>query len=347
MKILVKQRCFLWSLLFCGVALSIASSAKEPQPSIGEAMSDIGFYQSLQVSHPPLVDVQSDYQKIQLFSSQHYGKILVLDGVIQLTERDANAYNEMMAHLPLFQHPNPRRVLIIGGGDGYILNEVLKHPSVRSIDHVDLDAQVIRVCQEHLGQDAWNDNRVTLHIQDGAEFVKRAPSNYYDVIIQDSSDPWTWNDKGERIELPSLALYESSHLQELHRILTPQGVLGLQAESLQIPSDLEDIVEWRQDTLKVGFSRVRYASIMISSYPTGQIGCFICEKKPSNLEFLRIPERHAAIQMRGLETTYYHPRLQNSSFDLPLWAEKAIYGPSGLAPPGSMINRAASSSTKQ
>lgn len=316
----------------CSAPLNRAASSKEPRPSIGEVLSDIGFYQSIRVAEQPLVDVQSEYQKIQLFSSDHYGKVLVLDNVIQLTERDANAYNEMMAHLPLFQHPSPRRVLIIGGGDGYILSEVLKHPSVRSVDHVDLDAQVVRVCQEHLGQVGWDDPRVKLHIQDGAEFVKHAASNYYDVIIQDSSDPWTWDDEGERVELPSLALYESSHLQELQRILAPNGVLGLQAEALQVPSDVDDIVGWRNEALRVGFSRVRYASIMISSYPTGQIGCLVCEKKPPiRQDDLRVSKRyHDMISHPNRETTFYHPRLQTSAFDLPLWAEKRIYGFSGF-----------------
>jgi spermidine synthase len=314
----------------CSAPLNRAASSKEPRPSIGEVMSDIGFYQSIHVAEKPLVDVQSEYQKIQIYFSEHYGKILVLDNVIQLTERDANAYNEMMAHLPLFQHLSPKRVLIIGGGDGYILREVLKHPSVQMVDHVDLDSHVIRVCQEHLDQDAWDDGRVKLHIQDGADYVKRAPSNYYDVIIQDSSDPWTWDDEGVRVELPSRALYEASHLQELHRVLSPNGVLCLQAESLQVPSDVEDIVGWRRDAHRAGFSRVRYASIMVSSYPTGQIGCFVCEKEPSRLEDLHISERYQdMVSNRDSETSFYHPRLQSSAFDLPLWAEKKIYGAMG------------------
>jgi spermidine synthase len=297
-------------------------------------MTDIGFYQSIQVtSDKPLFEAQSSFQKIQIFESHHYGKILVLDGVVQLTEKDANAYNEMMAHLPLFQHVNPKRVLVIGGGDGFILKEVLKHSSVVSVDHVDLDEKVIRVCQEHFfvadnpqKQDPWKDPRVKLHIADGADFVKRASSSYYDVIIQDSSDPWTWDEEGHRIELPSMSLYEVSHLQNLYRILKPNGVLGLQAESIQIPSDLHDIVEWRRDTLEVGFASVRYASIMINSYPTGQIGCFICEKKPLSDNLGEVVERYQAMLQRGYETSFYHPRLQVSAFDLPLWAEKAIYG---------------------
>ena len=75
--------------------------------------------------------------------------MLVLDGVLQLTEKDANAYNEMLAHIPLFQHPNPKQVLVVGGGDGYVLGEVLKHGSMELVDHVDLDSDVIETCQEH------------------------------------------------------------------------------------------------------------------------------------------------------------------------------------------------------
>merc|ERR1712038_171467 len=121
----------------------------------------------------------------------YYGKVLILDGVVQLTEKDGDSYNEMMVHPAMFSHPLPKRVLIIGGGDGYVLSEVLKHPEVEHVDHVDLDSVVIDVCREHFQWgSAWDDPRVHLHFADGAQFVEEAEEGFYQVIIQDSSDPF-------------------------------------------------------------------------------------------------------------------------------------------------------------
>eukprot|EP00523_Entomoneis_sp_CCMP467_P009226 CAMPEP_0168736726 /NCGR_PEP_ID=MMETSP0724-20121128/10010_1 /TAXON_ID=265536 /ORGANISM="Amphiprora sp., Strain CCMP467" /LENGTH=500 /DNA_ID=CAMNT_0008783935 /DNA_START=24 /DNA_END=1526 /DNA_ORIENTATION=+ len=333
---------------------AFASTATNgPAMMIGEGIDETGFYQSIRlqapthnnnnkndsndVSHnknsPILYQTRSHYQDIQVLQSQAYGKILVLDGVVQLTERDADSYNEMMAHVPMFEHPHPQRVLIIGGGDGYVLHEVLKHDTVTHVDHVDLDGSVIETCQQHFawGAQAWADPRVSLHIADGAAFVRNAPPGTFDVIIQDSSDPWTWGPDGSPVELPSAVLYEPDHFAALFRALKPGGLLNLQAETLNIPSDLEGIRTWREQAQGVGFARARYGSLMISSYPTGQIGFLLCETAaPSEPEQgapseRRIVERYQQMVQQGKATSYYHPPLQTSSFILPLWAEQYIY----------------------
>jgi spermidine synthase len=198
--------------------------------SINEYDAETGFTQSIVVSaQSPIYQKQSAYQSIEVHESHHFGKILVLDGVTQLTERDGDSYNEMMAHMPLFQHPNPKRVLVLGGGDGYIVSEVLKHPSVVHVDHVDLDREVIATCQKFFSWGAvWEDPRVTLHIQDGAAFVEHAPPGAYDVVIQDSSDPWTRNEKGELVPLPSGSLYVPEHYSNIYRALAEDGILNFQ-----------------------------------------------------------------------------------------------------------------------
>jgi spermidine synthase len=235
---------------------------------IGEFFDEeTGLYQAIRIhGSKPLVREQSKYQLIEVHYNPHFGKILVLDGVLQLTERDASAYNEMMAHLPLMQHPHPQRVLVIGGGDGYVIQEVLKHESVLHVDHVDLDADVINVCKTHFDWGfVWDDPRVHLHVRDGAAFLDEVANETYDVIIQDSSDPWAYDINGARVDLPSSVLYSEKHFANLHRVLKPNGVLNIQAETLQIPSDLEGIVQWRDLALGVGFKGARYASIMIST----------------------------------------------------------------------------------
>lgn len=111
-----------------------------------------------------------------------------------------------------------------------IIDQVLKHPSVEVVDHVDLDEDVIKTCQVYFPQwgDCWKDPRVHLHIKDGAEFVRNSPDNYYDVIIQDSSDPWVVEDDGTTTALPSGALYEEGHICQLYRVLAHDGILNIQ-----------------------------------------------------------------------------------------------------------------------
>lgn len=298
----------------------------EPPSVIGELIEETGFYQSIRLAkeNPVLYKKQSQYQAVEVLQSQSYGKILVLDGVVQLTERDADSYNEMMTHVPMFQHVEPKHVLIIGGGDGYVLSEVLKHNSVVHVDHVDLDGDVISVCKTYFNWgSAWDDDRVTLHVADGAAFVRDQPSNSYDIIIQDSSDPWAHDSNGQRVELPSAVLYSPEHFRNIHRILKPDGILNLQAETIQIPSDLTGIREWHQLALSIGFDTARYGSLVISSYPTGQIGFLLCEKNHAGAASVKSIEKR--YKYGSMKTSYYHPPLQSSAFVLPLWAQKHIY----------------------
>ena len=297
-----------------------------PKYRVGEHEMNIGFYQAIELTEQSLLlEKQSNFQNIQVHQSKFYGKILLLDDVLQLTERDADSYNEMLAHIPMFQHANPKRVLVIGGGDGYALTEVLKHDSVEHVDHIDLDGDVLKVCEEYFPQwgTGWKDARVKLHISDGAVFVMDAPDDSYDVIIQDSSDPFVVEEDGSIKPLPSGALYESKHFRDLHRILKKDGVLMIQAESYNIPSSLDGISTWRQRMIDCGFVSSRYGSIMTSSYPTGQIGFLLAEKDPeSSSSYSDIVQRYEQI---GNATSYYHPPIQRSSFDLPLWVHNSIY----------------------
>jgi spermidine synthase len=327
--ILVTSLLSLCSVGYAHAAEGAPSTSVSALPEVGELITETGFYQSIRVvDKTPIFRKQSKFQLIEVLLSPYYGKVLVLDGVVQLAERDADAYNEMMAHMAMFQHREPKRVLVIGGGDGYVLSEVLKHSSVEHVDHVDLDGDVVDTCREHFSWGAaWEDPRVKLHIADGTSFVQNAPDGYYDVIIQDSSDPWTWNDDGEKVTLPSSVLYSPEHFGNLYRVLSTSGILTIQAESLQIPSDIAGTAEWRQCILEVGFRAARYGTLMISSYPTGQIGFLLSEKDPASAcSFRDIQERFRRLRGAGKVTTYYHPRLQESSFGLPLWAEEKIYG---------------------
>eukprot|EP00536_Pseudo-nitzschia_multiseries_P002045 jgi/Psemu1/294674/fgenesh1_pm.27_\ len=275
---------------------------------------------------------RSKYQAIEVHQSKYFGKMLVLDGVIQLTERDADSYNEMMAHVPMFQHANPKRVLVVGGGDGYVLKEVLKHPSVEHVDHVDLDEDVVRTCEKFFPQwgDAWNDPRAHLHICDGAKFIRDKPDNYYDVIIQDSSDPWIAGEDGVMIPLPSGVLYEEEHICEMFRVLKPNGILNIQVSGRGVlqRSHVSGGDRHVEETMEAcGFKRSRYGNIHTVSYPTGQIGLLLGEKNPSaSSKMASVLKRFKKIVDNGSKTSYYHPPLQRGCFEVPLWAHESIYG---------------------
>jgi len=300
-------------------------NTKKNKIVVTEHNSEIGFTQSITLSECNLYEHQSQYQKIRVHKSKHYGKILVLDDVVQLTEKDADSYNEMLTHVPMMEHKCPKNVLIIGGGDGYVLREVLKHPCVEHVDHVELDPDVITACKLHFPSTnaAWEDKRVTVHVRDGMEFVKSAASNKYDVIIQDSSDPFAVDeeDAEQHFDLPSSVLYTLDHFREMHRILKEDGILNFQSETIHIPSDIKGVKSWREQALQVGFQSADYGSIFITTYITGQIGCLLCRKMKDDRPLEEIKKR-----WNEMETSYYHPGLQRSCFQLPLWAHKAIYG---------------------
>jgi len=202
-----------------------------------------------------------------------------------------------------------------------------------------LDLDVIRTCQIHFPKwgDAWNDDRVQLRIEDGAAFVRNASDRSYDVIIQDSSDPWTVEDDGITIKpLPSSVLYERDHIKELNRILKSDGIVNIQAESFNVPTSLDGIVEWKRIMEDSGFARTRYGNIQTTSYPTGQIGFLLGEKQQypscssssssSNNRMSSISKRYRKMVVDNKRSTsYYHPRLQRSCFDLPWWVYRKIY----------------------
>lgn len=138
-----------------------------------------------------LFEGRSDFQDVLVFRSSTYGTVLVLDGVIQVTERDEHAYQEMIAHIPLHCHPDPKNVLIVGGGDGGVLREVCRHSGVQRVTMCEIDKVVVDVAKKYLGNStatAFDDPRVTLVHADAAEYVKDQ-AGMYDVVIVDSSDP--------------------------------------------------------------------------------------------------------------------------------------------------------------
>lgn len=169
-----------------------------------------------------IYEEQSSFQHIMLLDSYDFSRMLVLDGVVQTTEVDGYIYNEMMAHVPVNFHPNPKKVLIIGGGDCGVAREVAKYRQIEQIDMVEIDEKVTQICKKELQEVSGNlsDSRVNFIFDDGIAFVKDRKS-YYDIIIVDSSDPIG----------PAACLFELEFYKNVAASLNEDGIMVCQSES--------------------------------------------------------------------------------------------------------------------
>ena len=201
----------------------------------------------------------SGFQEVLVFRSRQYGTILVLDGVIQLTERDEFAYHEMMAHLPLCSHSHPRRVLIVGGGDGGILREVCRHDCVEEIVMVEIDEMVIQVCQTYFAATTavtFQDPRLTIVHADAASYLENHQPNYFDIILGDTSDPVG----------PAATLFQPAFYESMHAALRDGGIICMQAECFWIHLSLiSDMIACCADM----FDTAEYATTLVPTYPCG------------------------------------------------------------------------------
>lgn len=247
---------------------------------------------------------KSPYQKIEVFDVYRFGRILVLDGIIQLGQFDEFIYHEMISHLPLFYHPNPQKVLIIGGGDGGTLREVLKHP-LRGAYLVDIDRKVIEISQKYLSfvsNRAFRDKRSKIFFEDGIKFVKKY-KNYFDVIIIDSTDPGG----------PSLPLFGASFYRNVCRALKENGIMIAQSGSfLEQFSQIKKIVQ----RLKNSFAFIKMHRAAIPTYGWAEFSLILASKK-INLDKANFKKIKARYKKSNLKTKYYSPEIHFASGVLP------------------------------
>lgn len=253
---------------------------------------------------------KSKYQDILVFESSDYGNVLVLDGVIQCTERDEFAYQEMIAHLALNSHPNPKKVLCIGGGDGGVLREIVKHECVEEAVLCDIDEGVINASKKFLPSMSvgFQHPKAKVHVGDGFEFLKNY-KNTFDVIITDSSDP----------EGPAEVLFQQPYFELLNDALTEKGVITTQGECMWLHLDI--IKECTKACRKV-FPKVEYAYTTIPTYPSGSIGFMVCSKDPN--ANLRKPLRKWSPAEETTLNRYYNAQMHEAAFVLPNWVEQAL-----------------------
>lgn len=260
---------------------------------------------------------KSEYQNVMVFQSSTYGKVLVLDGVIQVTERDECAYQEMIVHLPLCSIPNPKKVLVIGGGDGGVLREVSRHSSVEHIDICEIDAMVVDVSKQFFPELAvgYEDPRVSLHVGDGVAFLKSVAEGTYDAVIVDSSDPIG----------PAQELFEKPFFESVAKALRPGGVVCTQAESIWLHMHIiEDIVSVCRRIFK---GSVNYAWTTVPTYPSGVIGFMLCSTEGPPVDFRHpvnpIDEKDEQSKAKG-PLKFYNAEIHSAAFCLPSFAKRVI-----------------------
>lgn len=237
-----------------------------------------------------LHDEQSPYQRIEIYETETFGTLMTLDGLVMVTDRDNFIYHEMMSHPALFTHPNPKRVLIIGGGDCGTLNEVLKHSTVELAEQVELDERVTRVAEKFFPElcASNKDPRARLHFADGIDWVARAAEQSYDVIVIDSTDPVG----------PAAGLFSEPFYRNCWRALRPAGIVVGQSES---PLFHADLIRSVQRTLRTaGFRDVATLTFPQCTYPSGWWSATLASKDASLAAFR---ERDAAAKQ--FATRYY------------------------------------------
>ncbi|KAH8255032.1 hypothetical protein KR032_006213 [Drosophila birchii] len=253
---------------------------------------------------------KSKFQDIQIVETETYGRCLILDGIIQCTARDEFSYQEMISFLPLCAHPSPKKVLIVGGGDGGVAREVVKHPLVEEVHQVEIDDRVVELSKKYLPAMAcgFESEKMKLTIGDGFDYMKKH-KNEFDVIITDSSDPIG----------PAVSLFQESYYELMKHALKDDGIVCSQGGSFWL--DL-DYIKKTMSGCKEHFAKVAYAVTSVPSYPCGHIG-FVMGSLNKNQNFAS-PKLEKQ-QIDAIDLKYYSSEVHSAAFALPRWVQKHFY----------------------
>jgi spermidine synthase len=272
-------------------------------PDFTETLYD-GFGQTLRIDEM-LFEAKSDHQHIVIFKNTVFGRVLALDGVVQTTAKDEFIYHEMLAHVPIFAHGQAKEVLIVGGGDGGMLREVVRHRDVEQITQVEIDRQVIDMCREYLpghSDGAFDDRRVKIVIDDGLNFVHRTAKRF-DVIISDSTDPIG----------PGEALFGQDFYSACKGCLNPGGILVTQnGVAFMQPAEVETTAL----RLRRTFGDWHFFAAAVPTY-VGGIMAFGWASDEPNYRRMDLDTLRSRYRESGIPTRYYNPEIHLSAFALP------------------------------
>jgi len=245
---------------------------------------------------------KSKYQKIEVFETKEFGRILTLDGLVQLSTKDEFVYHEMLVHPAMFYHSNPKRILIIGGGDGGVLREVVKHP-VKEIFLVDIDQKVIEISRKYLpsvSRGAFGDKRLKIFNEDALKFIKRY-NNFFDVIIDDLTDPTG----------PSVALWTRKFYRYIFRALKENGVAAFQTAYLK-----ERFAKATRKKLKKIFPFFKIHKAFVGCFPFDE-HTFSFGSKKIDFDKVSFGKINKKFKKLKFQTKYYSPEIFFTSQVMP------------------------------
>jgi len=273
-----------------------------------EIYPDAGSAFSLKIKDK-LHEEQSPYQSIEIYATEAFGTLMTLDRLVMLTDRDNFIYHEMLAHPALFTHPNPKRVLIIGGGDCGTLHETLKHTNVEWVDQVELDERVTRVSEKYFPAlcASNGDPRARLHFADGIKWVTAAGPGSYDVIIIDSTDPVG----------PAAGLFSEGFYLDCFKALGPDGVVVGQSESPLFHLSL--IRSMHTAMRRAGFLDMATLHFPQCSYPSGWWSATLGCKSASARTF-----RDTDVARKEFLARYYNLGIHQAALVLPEYLRQAL-----------------------
>ncbi|QTA37939.1 polyamine aminopropyltransferase [Thermosipho ferrireducens] len=256
-----------------------------------------------------LYSAKSKYQRIDIFETDFYGRVFSLDGITMTTEKDDFFYHEMLVHVPMFLHPNPRKVLVIGGGDGGSVREVLKHKSVEKVIMCEIDEMVVEAAKKYLPLTAskLDDPRVELVYEDGSKFVRNF-KNEFDVIIVDSTDPTA----GEGGHLFTVDFYKACF-----DALTENGTFAAESE------------DWMYDGtwMRMAYSRIKQAfpvtKLYLSFMPTYPSGMWAYTFASKGIDPLK-DFSEEKVKSFEEELKYYNEEIHRAAFALPTFLKKEL-----------------------
>lgn len=266
-----------------------------------------GFGLSLDVEGENLYSKKSEFQQVDIFKSKTLGNVLTLDGLMMTTVEDEFFYHEMIAHIPLCSHKNPENVLVIGGGDGGTVREVLKHPSVKNVDLCEIDALVIEASKMFLPSIAGklDDKRVNIYVEDAIEFIK-TKKNCYDVVLVDSTDPMG----------PGVGLFTEEFYTNVKESLKKGGIVTPQSES---PFANKNEMKNMYILLKKVFKTVLPYCGPIPTYPGGYWSWAFCSDDNDNT--IKDIKRAELIEK---DAKLYNAKLHNAVFAVPNFVRKIV-----------------------
>lgn len=249
-----------------------------------------------------LHDEQTSYQRIEIFETETFGNLMLIDGYVMLSSRDNFLYHEMMSHPALFSHPDPRRVVIIGGGDCGTLHEVLKHTCMEHVLQVEIDERVTRLAERYFPElcESNNDPRAEFFFGDGIQWMKEAADGSVDVIIVDSTDPIG----------PAKGLFSEPFYRECHRVLGDDGFIVQQSES---PLYHLNILQPMHRALRAaGFADTLSLYFPQPVYPSGWWTCTLGGKATGFGQL-----RSKDIDQRSFNTRYYNAAIHRAAMAQP------------------------------